>query len=537
MLSTRTLASLALTPALLSVALAAPAQQTPAQPENTSPAPTDSAAPAANTDTTDVHTGIRIVRLSQAKGAVTMNRGAGVDQAANGKQADGFEAAFDNLPVVQGAQLRTADGVAEVEFEDNSTLRLAPDTLVRFVTLSRSPAGATTSVMEVLHGMVYASLAKPHGKEAQGNQFVVSFGSRRAVLAPGAHIRLEVDAPTTHLAVLDGSATVEAASGNTVLAKKHGLRIEAGNPEVSTLIDKEAAADRAGAQGSLDLWDKQSASYHQQVSNVSAYAGGGGGGLYGLNDMNYYGSFVNMGGGCGSMWQPYFAGAGWNPYSYGVWAYYPSAGYSWVSPYPWGWTPFHSGMWQQCGANGWGWRPTGSFVGLRNTSLLAGSPLHNRPPLVPARGALGLVVVNAAHVPASQPTAEHTFVFQKDSAGLGVPRESFGKLSEPSKLVAQHGSANIPVSFALPAAPRAGAQNSSIAGRSALIGSLHPVSEGPVSAGVHPVATYNGSYAPSTSAPLSANNPPPNQTHTAPSSAPSSGARSGSTGAAGGAHR
>ncbi len=33
----------------------------------------------------------------------------------------GFEGAMANLPVVEGSKLKTADGVAEVEFEDNST--------------------------------------------------------------------------------------------------------------------------------------------------------------------------------------------------------------------------------------------------------------------------------------------------------------------------------------------------------------------------------------------------------------------------------
>ena len=68
---------------------------------------------------------------------------------------------------------------------------------------------------------------------------------------------------------------------------------------------------------------------------------------YGSSDLNYYGSFSNTG--CGSMWRPYFASAAWSPYDNGMWAYYPSVGYSWVSPYPWGWIPFHSGNWVNCG--------------------------------------------------------------------------------------------------------------------------------------------------------------------------------------------
>src|SRR5271170_3539633 len=55
---------------------------------------------------------VRIVRLSDVKGTLSMDRNTGT----------GFEATMPNMPVVQGQKLRTADGYAEVEFEDNSTL-------------------------------------------------------------------------------------------------------------------------------------------------------------------------------------------------------------------------------------------------------------------------------------------------------------------------------------------------------------------------------------------------------------------------------
>src|ERR1700719_1393581 len=66
----------------------------------------------------------RIVRLSEVQGTVQIDRGAG----------DGFDKAFINLPVIEGAKLKTGkDGRAEVEFEDGSALRLAPDTEVEFI--------------------------------------------------------------------------------------------------------------------------------------------------------------------------------------------------------------------------------------------------------------------------------------------------------------------------------------------------------------------------------------------------------------------
>ena len=91
---------------------------------------------------------------------------------------------------------------------------------------------------------------------------------------------------------------------------------------------------------------------------------------YGMNDLSYYGSFVSGCGGGGSMWRPYFASAAWDPYANGAWAYYQGAGYSWVSPYPWGWMPYHSGSWAFCQGTGWGWMPGNNWNGLNNMSMM-----------------------------------------------------------------------------------------------------------------------------------------------------------------------
>jgi ferric-dicitrate binding protein FerR (iron transport regulator) len=75
---------------------------------------------------------VRIVRLSYVEGTVQIARGS----------APGFDKALLNFPVVQGARLRTADGSrAEVEFEDGTTLRLTPNSVVEFTQLSRRDSG------------------------------------------------------------------------------------------------------------------------------------------------------------------------------------------------------------------------------------------------------------------------------------------------------------------------------------------------------------------------------------------------------------
>ena len=65
---------------------------------------------------------VRIVRLSESKGQVQLDRNIG----------RGFEPGITNLPIVENSKLKTGEGVAEIEFEDNSSLRVAPNSIVEF---------------------------------------------------------------------------------------------------------------------------------------------------------------------------------------------------------------------------------------------------------------------------------------------------------------------------------------------------------------------------------------------------------------------
>jgi hypothetical protein len=141
---------------------------------------------------------------------------------------------------------------------------------------------------------------------------------------------------------------------------------------------------------------------------------------------------------------------------------YPGAGYSWVSPYPWGWLPYHSGTWSFFPGYGWGWQPGGAFNGLNNittagggmgtTATMAGgtvrSPLRSASlPQPPVAGTArqSMVLSNQKPMVFSQQDKSGNFVFQKDSAGLGVPRGSLGNLNHISNEVGRHGFATMEV--------------------------------------------------------------------------------------------
>jgi hypothetical protein len=185
----------------------------------------------------------------------------------------------------------------------------------------------------------------------------------------------------------------------------------------------------------FDQWDKEQNQYHQQYasnsySSYSPYA-------YGTNDLNYYGSFSNVPG-YGNVWQPYFAGAGWDPFMNGAWAFTPGFGYGWVSGYPWGWTPYHYGSWVYLPTSGWGWLPGGTWTGW-STPRIVHPPANFLPPQPPSNPGHGTVIVNRGPAPVQLGRSFNRMEIAKNSAGLGIPRGGIKNLNQLSGTVQQQG--------------------------------------------------------------------------------------------------
>ena len=388
-------------------------------PESSSPPATDSQ--------------VRIVRLSQVQGAVEIDRNTG----------EGFQPALLNFPITEGVQLRTGKGLAEVEFEDNSTLRLTPDSQVVFSQLQRRESGATASTVTVEAGTVYVTLAR-----TKGSEFTLACGSRAVRLQPSSHIRLSAETTEAGLAVLGGKIQVEEPVSVLDVGKDKTVVLDRANPGT-------AAVNKGVAPGAYDTWDKAAADYHGQRVKLSTY--GNAPPKYGLNDMRYYGHYISE---CGQLvWRPYFASAAWDPFANGTWVWFPGTGYTWVSPYPWGWTPYHYGGWDYCPDYGWGWRPRGAWNGLRNVPPNARQPRHGhrpppgggpprppRPPKPPGPGTPPkAITVNRTPPVVSGLRSPSKFVIEKDSAGLGIPRSVLGNLGHVSQQIQEHGSATAAV--------------------------------------------------------------------------------------------
>jgi ferric-dicitrate binding protein FerR (iron transport regulator) len=370
---------------------------------------------------------IRIVRLSQVRGEVQLDRSTGLK----------FEPAFTNLPIIRGERLRTQLGVAEVEFEDNSSLRLITDSQVDFPQLGRNDAGATTTTVHLVQGSMYVSLAN----SKTPSDFTIQVGAQTLTLTPASHLRVDIDGTTAKLTVFQGEVTAASNSGSLVVGKHKAATFDLAAGAVPTLA-------RMDEPSPFDAWDKNAVDYHKALAVVAMNAQSPY--LYGVNDLAYYGAFSDVGG-CGMMWRPYLATASFDPYASGIWTWYPTSGYSWVSPYPWGWTPYHSGSWNYCASGGgWGWQPQGGWNGLQNQPAASKIKLPGiarpKPPVRPIGKAPTIVAVNLNSIPLSKPGKGDSFVFQGGSAGLGVPRGVFSNLGKISQHAGENGVATRSVS-------------------------------------------------------------------------------------------
>lgn len=284
---------------------------------------------------------VRIVRLSSVEGQVEMDRATG----------QGLERAILNSPIVEGVRLITgSDGLVEVEFENQSALRLAEDSEVKFSQLLMNDAGVKVNQIEVVKGIVYLDAAK--GDDI----FHVTVGDASLLVRRDTLMRLDATSGRIQVAVFKGEVQLENQAQPVTVAKKETL-----------ILGPKNAAGYTVAKGietvQFDAWNKEREAYSDTYAQNAGY--GGPNHAYGLQDLNYYGDY-SYASGYGYVWQPYgFANSmiGWNPYSNGAWMFYPGMGYSWASAYPWGWLPYHYGSWTYIKGTGWAWLPGSHYSG------------------------------------------------------------------------------------------------------------------------------------------------------------------------------
>src|SRR5438270_5650586 len=158
----------------------------------------------------------RIVRLSYVDGDVELDKGDGRS----------FNPAYMNMPISHGWRLWARDGQAEAEFENGSSIRLTPDTLIVFSDLSLDSRGGRNSSVELQQGTAYFDI-----RYREQDSFHLVAGRDRVEFSKSAHLRVSADKHQVELAVLDGEAEVSNGSAAEVAVRKgETIRLDDDDP-------------------------------------------------------------------------------------------------------------------------------------------------------------------------------------------------------------------------------------------------------------------------------------------------------------------
>ncbi len=282
----------------------------------------------------------RAVRLSYVDGTVKLLQG-------NQVLAD---QAVANTPLLEGMQLSTADnGRAEIQFEDGSVARIAPDSSLTLKVLSGAGTSANAELL-LNSGLAYFEF---QGGNLAG-QMSVRFGDSVVTTSGFTVLRVAMDKPPGKLAVFSGNAHLE--SGNGAVA------IDLHGGESIALNGANPSGYEAAESIEPDSWDSWNSDRDQALSAEAATQTGASTDLGesqnpAWNDLDANGNWYDVPG-QGYVWSPYdAASAGFDPYGNGNWMYTPGYGYLWVSGYPWGYLPYQCGAWNFYDGFGWGWAP------------------------------------------------------------------------------------------------------------------------------------------------------------------------------------
>jgi hypothetical protein len=305
----------------------------------------------------------RIVRLSYVDGNVQIDRGEG----------PGYEKAIMNMPVIQGAKVSTgnAGARAEIELEDGSAIRLAPESIVAFPELGLRDSGHRLTSVELQKGTAYFSIHKHAG------EFSVTVGGKQLEIHDNSEFRVSAMPQRIELAVYKGDVKANT-SKEVDLKKNETLGLDVADNSQWTVA-------KGISPEPYDDWNQQRERYRDLYASASytgGYSGFSSAYSYGYADLNYYGNYFYAPG-WGLMWQPFGIGPGWSPFMDGAWMWYPGPGYMWVSSYPWGWMPYRYGAWNFVPGFGWAWCPGRTWSNWSAYTPVRTAPVGYVPPQPP----------------------------------------------------------------------------------------------------------------------------------------------------------
>ncbi|MFT4114191.1 DUF6600 domain-containing protein [Silvibacterium sp.] len=279
---------------------------------------------------------VRAVRLSDVEGKV---------QILSAGQSD-FDQAQMNMPVMEGMRLQTgSDGRVEVQFEDGSVARVAPNSAISLTELHRAADGHTVTTLTAEKGLSYYEL------NGRSGEYTVRMGGESLTAADSSVFRVDLD-QNPEVAVMHGTVKVaDSANGSIDVHTNQTVKFSAPNSAQYDLIPSVES-------DSWDQWnsDRDQALAMLEENATTARAGSGNPDDPAWNDLDYYGDWYDVPG-YGQGWAPAGVGSSWDPFGVGAWGYYSGVGYSWISGYSWGWWPYHCGAWDYFDSFGWMWFP------------------------------------------------------------------------------------------------------------------------------------------------------------------------------------
>ena len=281
----------------------------------------------------------RAVRLSYVQGQVQISQG---NQAVSSQ-------AVANTPLFEGYQITTGqDGQAEIQFEDGSVARVAPNS---GLTLSILRGQGSNGEAEIVlnGGLGYFEL---QGGD-QAGRIDVRFGDAVVTAAGFTAMRIDTDTPPGALAVFSGNAHL--VQGEALSLDLHGnesVTLNTSNPSQYNLA--ETVETNSWDQWNSDRDEAMQAEAGTQTQATDNFVNNEN---PAWNDLNANGNWYNVPG-QGYVWSPYMAAnTGWDPYGCGQWMWMPPYGYIWVSCQSWGYLPYACGTWNFYSSFGWGWSP------------------------------------------------------------------------------------------------------------------------------------------------------------------------------------
>jgi len=237
-----------------------------------------------------------------------------------------------NWPVLPGDTIWTTSGRAEVQIDEATVLRMAPNSQVFVASLAPS-----LRTFRIDSGTVEVRAFSTPGLGIQTSS--LTFVPEE----PGAY-RVEVDASSTRAIVRQGRAGVPQANGDLTVSP--GMMVTSNTAVTNVIVSIATSVN----DDDFDAWNDTrdmalgTSATDKRVSPILA-----------ANALDVYGRWLNSDK-YGLVWAPDEPPT-WSPYSLGSWALSPLYGPMWVSSEPWGWAPYHYGRWVYDAIYGWIWIP------------------------------------------------------------------------------------------------------------------------------------------------------------------------------------